>query len=1243
VTAQYHLFEVAWDVADPLDRAAETVARFGDRAVVVGPAARGGEKPIGPFAFEPERGHGGFEEGCREAGLSVRVGRWGVPGRTLGLLVDAGALASRRDAVLSRLWRAHRIESLFAAPEHVDALLFGHAAGLAVARWWAEAAARHPGGAVLVAHGWRAGTGLLAVREVAPEIGTVFLLADTVLGGASSAEPKPDDDDGRETVAGGPRAEPLGLQAEHAVEVACAAAADVVATVGEPAAAEVERFLARRADAVLPLGAAVPPPDADPASARAAARDALVRGAVAALGRDLSRAAHVLVGAGDPKDPAFVGALSALAVLDRRPGRTVVAWVFAPGAVGALHTAVVDRLAGRAVTPKEEAASSTHYLRDPDGDLVEKRLRALALRPGASRRVLVVRVPVEPADGDGFLGRSRAGLLAGFDVAVHGGAGPAADRAALASLAAGVPVVSTDESALGSEAIESGTPSEAVAVVATASRPPEEALLDAATAIGAAVDPARDVAAASAAARAAAEASEWSKALPRHEDAWREALARAAERRTVAASPAPPPPALAPLARLAEDFAWTWDAEAAALFEEASPTAWRAARHAPVRFLRLLAARGGDGPWADAGFRARVEAALARRDAARSTASGPAARSTGSGPTGGDAPVAYFSAEFGLHESLPIYGGGLGVLAGDHLKAASDLGLPLVGVGLLYRRGRSRQRVGPSGEQRLVATWADPRDLALSPARDEAGRELEVEVPLFGRTVLARAWRARVGRVDLWLLDTDVDGNAPDDRTITHVLYPSESEARLRQELVLGRGGARLLARLGVAPRALHLNEGHPAFAALELAAARAREGASFEDAVAAVRAATTFTTHTPVPAGHDRFDEAAVLEAAPDLAGALGVDPQRWLALARDEGRFSMTRLAVSLSSTVNGVSRLHARVSRRLLAPAWPGVREEDVPVGHVTNGVHLPTWTHPDVARCLGVEGRAVTGRDFAEGAPRVDLAALWAARAPLRRRLLERIRAGLERTFVERRLSGTEYDRLREGLDERALWIGFARRFAGYKRATLLLSDAERLARLCSDRDRPVRFAFAGKSHPADGEGKAILAAVARAAREGPLSGRVYFVEDYGFALARVLVQGCDAWLNLPRRGLEASGTSGMKAAANGGLHVSVPDGWWAEAADGENGWNVGGPAALSGPPDEDASDAASLYDLLEKEVVPLFFHRDAAGVPWKWLSRVQHSLATIPPAFDAARMLREYAAKAYRIPVAAAPSRARAAS
>jgi starch phosphorylase len=603
--------------------------------------------------------------------------------------------------------------------------------------------------------------------------------------------------------------------------------------------------------------------------------------------------------------------------------------------------------------------------------------------------------------------------------------------------------------------------------------------------------------------------------------------------------------------------------------------------------------------------------------------------------------AAYFSAEFALHQSLPIYAGGLGVLAGDHCKEASDLGVPLVGIGFMYPQGYFHQYISPDGWQQESYERMDWADVAIEPATGPDGDPLLTAVPLGERSVLVAVWRVRLGRGTLYLLDTSLEENAPGDRELSARLYGGDRETRIQQEIILGVGGVRVLKALDIQAGVFHLNEGHAAFVVLQRIRDLTEHGASFEVALQEIRETTVFTTHTPVPAGHDAFPLDLVERHLAGCWGPLGPNRDQFLALgAYDNGGgnlFNMTALALRSAGKVNAVSELHGRVTRSMWGPMWPDVAEPDRPVGSVTNGIHVPTWIASDLAELF----TKYLGSGWLD---RHDDPALWDAILLIPDDELWHVRQGLRHylfTFVRERarqrwtIEHVSTPRIVAAgtlLDPDALTIGFARRFAGYKRPELVFHNPERLAAILNGAERPVQLVFAGKSHPADDVGKHHLQHVYRHALEPQYGGRVAFVDDYDLHVAHFLVQGCDVWLNNPRKPLEASGTSGMKAALNGVPHLSIGDGWWAEGFNGANGWVIDGRTASSNYDEVDTADADALYRLLEQEIVPAFYDRDAGGVPHRWIAIVKESIRSVAPRFSARRMVKEYVERMYAPPL-----------
>jgi len=696
------------------------------------------------------------------------------------------------------------------------------------------------------------------------------------------------------------------------------------------------------------------------------------------------------------------------------------------------------------------------------------------------------------------------------------------------------------------------------------------------------------------------------------------------------------PPRLSRLDRLAYNLWWSWNPEARQLYSAIDPELWEYVYHNPVRFLRQVDPVTLERAASDETFLSRYRTVMAAFAAYMKPDQTWFDRTY---PDLDDHTIAYFSAEFGLHESLPIYSGGLGILSGDHCKAASDLGLPFVGVGFLYPQGYFRQQLDPWGEQKAIYEKLTFFDVPAVPATDSSGEQIVVTVDLPGRQVYATVWQIQVGRVPLYLLDTNVHPTAPEDRTLAARLYGGDQEMRISQEIVLGIGGVRALRALGIKPTVWHMNEGHSAFMVLEQVRQLVQdEGLTFDAARQVVTARNVFTTHTPVPAGHDAFPFDVVEKYFGSYWPQMGLDRDGFMGLGYHEqpwgeARFSMTVLALKLSGRYNGVSELHGRVSRKMWHVLWPDRSVDDVPIGHITNGVHTKTWLAPEMASLFDVH----LGEDWEE---RLDEPATWDAVAEIPDAELWRIHCQRKQMMInylrqrirwqrERHLASLDEIAAAECiLDPEALTIGFARRFATYKRATLIFWDLERIQRILNQPGRPVQIIFAGKAHPADEPGKALIKHIVELSRHPGFRGRIVFIENYDINIARYLVRGVDLWLNNPRRPLEASGTSGQKAALNGAPNFSVLDGWWPEAFDGTNGWAIGEGHEDASPDAQDAADAASLYHILEHEIVPLFYDRDADGVPRGWLRVVKASIRTCAPRFSMRRMVKQYVEEMY---------------
>lgn len=693
------------------------------------------------------------------------------------------------------------------------------------------------------------------------------------------------------------------------------------------------------------------------------------------------------------------------------------------------------------------------------------------------------------------------------------------------------------------------------------------------------------------------------------------------------------PQRIARLEELAYNYWWSWHRQARDLFKMLDYPLWRSTGHNPVQMLREVPPERLAELATDPVFLRQYDAVLMALDA--DMANGhlwfPALY-----PELAGRPVAYFSAEFGLHQSLPTYAGGLGVLAGDHCKEASDIGLPFVAVGFLYEMGYFRQRVNADGWQEAIYPRFRPEEVAVREALCEDGTGLFVPVEVGDRTVHLQVWHVQVGRTRLYLMDADHERNAPWDRELTARLYGGDQEMRIQQEIVLGIGGVRVLRALGIDPLVFHLNEGHSAFLVLERARELVASGQSFDEARQAVQETSVFTTHTPVPAGHDVFPFHLIEKYFHAYWPQLGLGREQFLELGGYEGDrhgFNMTVLALRMCGRCNGVSKLHGQVTRRMFQSVWPERPVEQVPISHVTNGIHVPSWVGEAVNKIY----RRYVAPDWIERHDDPMLwerildvpdEELWAAHQHLKRKLMTLIRERARQRRISGDMNPEQVLCAGTFLDPDALVIGFARRFATYKRATLVFHDIERLKRLLHDRYRPVQFIFSGKAHPADEEGKRLIQQVYNIAKNPEMGGRIAFIEDYDMQVARYLVQGVDVWLNTPRRPYEASGTSGQKAAANGIPNLSVLDGWWAEGYNGANGWAIAPGQEYADQAAQDAADAETLCRLLAEEVVPLFYKRDADDVPRGWARLMKEAIRTAMPVFCTRRMVKEYTERFY---------------
>jgi phosphorylase/glycogen(starch) synthase len=1251
------LFEVSWEVCNMvggiytvLATKAEKMRDFyGDHYVVIGPdlARLGDSVP----EFEEEIWDPMVLQAISVDQVRVRMGRWMIPGKPRCLLINYSDLYSHRDEILAEYWERNRLDSLFGEWDYCEPVMFGHAAGLVIERYYQAALAQRSLHAVAQCHEWLAGSTVLYLHNRVPEIGTVFTTHATVLGRAMAGA---DHDEHLysklTTVNAAEEARRLGVIAKHSMEFVAANAADVMATVSEVTACECASLLARQPDIIQPnaLGEFFPDPALAAPEAAQRARRRLMEIASLVTGDCYDETkTTILVSSGryeyfNKGLDVYLEAVAQAGAMPACSSQRLLAFVLAPAGHAGPRRSLMEGTADN-----RQPQWCTHDLREESTDPIGRKLRELGIANQPGDAVHVVFIPIYLNGRDPLIPEPYYKLLAGADLTVFPSFYEPWGYTPLESVGYGIPTVSSDRAGFGVWAqAQGGFEQTGVHVLARDGVHRDVAVHELASVITQfiALDPAARGQLAEAS-RRTGQSAQWQHFGKAYFQAHAEAAERAYGRQgalsKIKLADARKPVRLlhangdgdvrfrpftvvneipAELHAL-EDFArnlwWSWHPGAARLFSSLDEDLWHKTRYNPNVFLEMVKPAKLREAAASPGYLAKLEqvVSLYKSDRARNA---------------GEPDIAFFCMEYGIVGYLHIYAGGLGVLAGDLLKTASDDNVPLCAVGLAYRSGYFHQVINSAGRQEIHPQALDFRDEAIEPLLGTDGLPITVTVASPSGPIHARAWRVGVGNINLYLLDTDFYGNSPADRAITRELYGSDTQNRLRQELVLGVGGFELLRKLGLQPKVYHLNEGHSAFVILaRLAALMQEDNLKFHEALAFVRETTVFTTHTPVPAGHDRFPEAMVRPYLQPYESVLCKDWSYIMDMGcmpgqQDKREFNMTALSVRGASRINGVSKIHGRLSQAMFAGFYPGFHQQEVPVRSVTNGVHLRTWMAPSWQRVLddhlGYDWASRTGdADFAGRIEALPLDVVWNTHCRLRSKLLDWLRGRLERGSAIHPPGSVQIP------DDNAVIIGYARRIVPYKRADLLFADLVRLQKIVCGERRAI-FVFAGKAPPGDHHAGDILAQLVELTRRSEFAGRILFVDGYDIDISRRLVSGCDVWLNTPERPLEASGTSGMKAGINGILNFAVDDGWWPEAWDGENGWMIPAPAAGM---DQNEADRRLIFDMIEQEIFPNFYQRNSAGIPEKWCRMMLHAMATIIPGFSASRMLGDYSVQCYQ--------------
>ena len=1248
-----YLFEVSWEVCNKVGGIYTVVStkvpsmqkRFGEHYFAVGPDVWK-DKANRDF-IEDRDLYADWRKYAESQGIFFRIGRWNTAGSPIAVMVDYRSLISRKDDLLGAAWRDYNLDSISGQWDYIEPFLFGYAAGRLIQTFYEyhvfpqEKVYAH-------FHEWMTGAGLLFLKKNQPQVATLFTTHATVLGRclAGNGMPLYGDLDKLDPDELSSR---FGVRAKYSLEKLSAQHADCFTAVSEITNRECRAFLGKNIDVLTPNGFddAFVPSMEDFAAKRKQAREKLREVTSQLMGEEVDDHTIFLINSGryEFKNKGIDLFIDTLAALNKNlpDGKKAVAYLTVPAG----HGPARQNLSAREPERDFEQRFCTHYLDDPYSDPILNRLKISGLNNAPEDKVKVVFVPCYLDGEDGVFNLAYYDLLIGFDMSVFPSYYEPWGYTPMESIAFCIPSVTTSLAGFGRWVKDHHPAQKSVKVIERDDYNSSEAVLEMETALHDFIllsDKEREECRADAyalsrhflwshlgehygqaygkaAAKWEAEPSLLGKSLPASKDKieydtssqpqWHKCMI---EYRL--------PKKLERLRELSNNLWWCWDNQAQDMWAYIEPELWVECGHNPLALLRLLSAARLQELQNDAVFNKLLDEVYARFTAY-----------IDEGKNKKSPKVAYFCMEYGLHESLKIYSGGLGILAGDYLKEASDANVDMLGVGLLYRYGYFEQKIDENGCQNARYVPQSFSKLPIVPVRDENGIWRTVSVSLPGRDLLAKIWRCDVGRVPLYLLDTDIDENIEADRCVTHQLYGGDWENRFKQEMLLGIGGIRMLRQLDIHPDVYHCNEGHGAFTLLERLRHYVSNGLEFWQARELVRNSSLFTTHTPVPAGHDAFDEDIVRTYLNAWADRLRISWEDFMALGRIDknhihDKFSMSHLAVNLSSAVNGVSRIHGRVSQEMFAPLYPGFYPQEVPVGYVTNGVHLATWAHKEwqelFAKYFGAGfQKDVSDASAWEAVQKIPAKELSDIRNRRRTELIDFVKERIQKEWPERGESPQNLIKAIHGLRPDVLTIGFARRFATYKRAHLLFKNLGRLSKIVNDPQHPVQFIFSGKAHPADGGGQALIRQIIEISQREEFLGKIVFLENYNIDVAKHMIQGVDVWMNTPTRLMEASGTSGEKALMNGGVNFSVLDGWWAEGYRKGAGWALREEQTYANQTYEDELDAETIYTMLEQEIVPAFYENGQAGSNDTWLQFVRNSFSQIAPHYTMRRQLKDY--------------------
>ncbi len=1260
-----YLFEVSWEVCNKVGGIYTVIAtkslylktQLHTHHILIGPDVWMDTKS-NPDFIEDQHLYAPWKNHAAGEGLRVRIGKWNVPGSPTAILVDFKQFITKQNDILSQYWVDFKVDSITGNWDYKENVLFGYAAGRVIESFYRFNLSQSDK-VVAQFHEWQTGAGLLYLKKTNLPIATVFTTHATVMGRCIAGNNQPLYDS-LESYDGDEKARQFGNVARHSIEKISAQNADIFTTVSEITARECAQFLGRTVDEVTPNGfenSFTPATDEEYDSKRSAARDKLIEVATAMSGEEIPKDA-ILVGIGGRYEyrnkgiDVFIDALDTLRK-EEPEGRSIQAFIMIPSGNNGPDKNLLSKLSG---TQADYATQVSHVLMDKENDIITRRLRELKFDNAKGNRVKVYFIPSYLNGSDGIFNMKYYDLLVGLDLTLFPSYYEPWGYTPLESLAFRVPTLTTSLSGFGlwvrthyekdhpGISVVDRTDSNYFDVVdGVVDRVKEIAALDDAKRKEY-MESARDV----------SKIALWENQIQYYKEAYSKAISKVKEtigdfheemeadktmeyKKIEINNPSWKsvvvrrhlPDALSGLETLSKNLWWCWNNDAKELFKSIDTDIWYKTNHNPMALLDAVSLKRFNELANNEVFLGRLGAIMDEFNAYMVKKS-----------ERKDPEIAYFCMEYGLDSSLKIYSGGLGILAGDYLKETSDMNVNMVAIGLLYRYGYFTQVITSQGEQVARYDAQDFTKIPAEPVINDNGEWVTASVAFPGRTITARIWKVAVGRTDLYLLDTDYEANIPEDRQVTYHLYGGDWENRLKQELLLGVGGIRALRSLGLNPQIYHCNEGHAAFTGIE----RLREyiqndNLDFGEALEVVRASSLFTTHTPVPAGHDTFDEDLLRKYIGHYPPRLKIDWDTLMGLGKasvsdPNEKFSMSFLAANLSQNVNGVSKLHGDVSKEIFSKMYPGYLPEELFISYVTNGVHYYTWC---AAEWQKIHDK-VFGTEFKthhydkkcfEGIYRVPDAEIWDTRKVLKKRLIRVVKERISDSALCNHYSPKEIVAIKENLRDDVLTIGFARRFATYKRATLLFSDLDRLSDIVNNPQHPVQFIFAGKAHPADKAGQDLIKQIIDISKQPRFIGKIVFVPGYDISLAKRLVQGVDVWMNNPTRPLEASGTSGEKAAMNGVMHFSVLDGWWVEGYKEGAGWALPQEQVYEDNNYQNELDAATIYTTIENDIAPAYYDVDPkTNLPETWIGYIMNTIAQVACNFTTNRMLTDYCEKFY---------------